>query len=189
MSAPVAYWSGLYPRTLTDRRNEITTVKPRPSIAGLAPRDLVRQSSGIIDLTVTENGQMKRHIRFTIPSTPAPTWLLHATERAGALLVLPFDWDLQGAPAINPTTIQTALDALCLLMDQHSSLPAWTPTREGGVQLDWHENGIDLEIEFGPSLPDGYAVLADREGRIAEWDGWVSSNLDSLRQLFSERLH
>jgi hypothetical protein len=75
-----------------------------------------------------------------------------------------------------------------LFMDEHSSLPAWTPTRDGGVQLDWHENGVDLEIEFEPSLPDGYAVFADREGRVAEWDGWVSTNLGSLRKVFSERL-
>jgi hypothetical protein len=75
-----------------------------------------------------------------------------------------------------------------MFMDQQSSLPAWTPTREGGVQLDWHENGIDLEIEFGPLFSDGYAVLVDREGRIEEWDGSVTSNLGSLRQMFSERL-
>jgi hypothetical protein len=85
-------------------------------------------------------------------------------------------------------TIQTALDALCLFMDQNSSLPAWTPTREGGVQLDWHENGIDLEIEFQPSSSDGFAVFVDREGQISEWDGPVTSNLDLLRRVFSERL-
>ena len=188
MSAHAANWPSWYPRTLTDRRNEITTVKPSPSIAGLAPRELSRYQSGIVDLTVTEGGQMTRLVRFTVQSTPAPPWLLRAVEGAGEMLVLPFDWDRQGAPPIDPAAIQTALDALCVCMDQHSSLPAWTPTRDGGVQLDWHENGIDLEIEFAPSSSDGYAVFADRNGGIAEWDGWVTSNLDSLRQVFSERL-
>lgn len=188
MSAYVANWPSWHPRTLTDRRNEITTVRPSPSIAGLAPRELLHHQSSSIELTVTESGQMIRRVRFTVPSAPAPLWMLRSVERAGALLVLPFDWDRQGAPPVNPTAIQTALDALCMCMDQRSSLPAWTPTREGGVQLDWHENGIDLEIEFGPTFSDGYAVFADREGRIAEWDGWVTSHLDSLRQVFSERL-
>jgi hypothetical protein len=111
-----------------------------------------------------------------------------AIEGAGSLLVLPFDWDRQGAPPIEPLTIQSALDALSLFMAQTSSLPAWTPTRDGGVQLDWHENGVDLEIEFNPLSSDGYAVFADREGKLAEWDGWVTSNLAFLRQVFTERL-
>ena len=131
---------------------------------------------------------MTRGIRFTVPVAPVPSWLPRAAERAGNLLLLPFDWDRLGAPPVEPMTIQTALDALCLFMDQNSSLPAWTPTREGGVQLDWHENGIDLEIEFQPSSSDGFAVFVDREGQISEWDGPVTSNLDLLRRVFSERL-
>lgn len=189
MSANTATLPSWHPRTLTDSRTEITTMSNhRPNIACLASRELVHQLSGVIDLTVTEGGQVIRSIKFSVVAAPTPIWLLRAVEQAGALLLLPFDWDRQGAPLIEPRAIQTALDALCMLMDQDSSLPAWTPTREGGVQLDWHENGIDLEIEFGPTSTDGYAVLSDRAGHIPEWDGTVNANQDTLQRVFRERL-
>lgn len=189
MSAGTATFPNWHPRTLTDRRHEITTTdRHRPNIACLSSRELVHQDPDTIHLTVTEGGQAVRSIKFTVATTPTPKWLLAAVQRSGALLVLPYDWDRQGAPPVEATAIQSALDALCLLMEQDSSLPAWTPTRDGGVQLDWHENGIDLEIEFGPNSADGYVAFFDQAEQLPEWDGTVNSNLDMLQRVFRERL-
>jgi hypothetical protein len=176
-------------RTLTDRRNDIApTAKHHPNIACLASRDLVQQEAGTIHLTVTEDGQIIRSIKFSVADGPTPKWLLPTVERAGRLLALPANWDMQGAPTLDDAAIQTALDVLCMVMDQDSSLPSWTPTRDGGVQLDWHESGIDLEIEVSPTSADGYAVISDSTGRVPEWDGPVNSNLGTLQQVFRERL-
>jgi hypothetical protein len=68
-------------------------------------------------------------------------------------------------------------------MTEDAALPQWTPTDEGGVQLDWHEGGFDLEIEFGPAQPDGFVVFTDQRGRIAEWEGGVIENPDLLRRI------
>jgi hypothetical protein len=73
-------------------------------------------------------------------------------------------------------------------MDNQSALPQWTPGRDGGVQLDWHESGIDLEIEFSPTTVGGYVVFSDLEGRAPDSTGSVESNLEQLRKLFRERL-
>lgn len=182
-SAAVDFWS---PRTLTDGMNDITTVKSQPSSAGLTPRDVVNQEYATIELNV-ESGFRSRRIRLRVPSA-SPAWLKPTITRAGNLLSLPSNWDRFGAPPIEPTAIQNAIDALGLFMTDRSSLPQWTPTRNGGVQLDWHEHGIDLEIAFERDRPEGYAVFADHENPAGEWDGSVSQQLQRMRALFSERL-
>jgi hypothetical protein len=73
-------------------------------------------------------------------------------------------------------------------MSPNASLPQWTPTDRSGVQLDWHENDIDLEIAFEPGEPGGYAVFGDRRNPTEEWDGPVEEHVADLRTLFRERL-
>jgi hypothetical protein len=172
---------------LTDSRNDITTVPPPADLASLAPKDVDAPRPGIIDLVV-ESGSIKRRIRLSVPCLPGPAWLAPAFSRASKLLVLPFNWDLAGAGPVEPTAIQVALDDLWLVMDDRSSIPQWTPTRTGGVQLDWHENGIDLEIEFSPSASQGFAVFSDELNPAGDWEGSVSENQERLRQVLAERL-
>jgi hypothetical protein len=80
------------------------------------------------------------------------------------------------------------MDALTLIMSQNSSLAQWTPTQRLGVHLDWHENGIDLEIAFEPGENDRYAVFNDPGHPESDWDGVLSDHLPALRALFRERL-
>jgi hypothetical protein len=182
-SAAVDFWS---PRTLTDGLNDITTVKSQPSAAGLTPRDVINQEYAIMELNV-ESGFRSRRMRLRVPAA-GPAWLKPTITRAANLLALPTNWDKFGAPRIEPTAIQNAIDTLSLFMADRSSLPQWTPTRNGGVQLDWHERGIDLEIAFERDRPDGYAVFSDLENPDDDWDGSVNQQLQRMRVLFSERL-
>jgi hypothetical protein len=108
--------------------------------------------------------------------------------RAGKLLSLPHDWNRQGAPRVDSMTVQAAIDALSLVMSATSSLPHITPTEQSGVQLDWHENGVDLEIVFDPGELDGHAVFNDQAQPALEWDGPVGKHLFELRKLLKERL-
>ena len=176
-----------FPRTLTDRLNEITTIGARPSAAGLSPRDEIQKKPGTIILTVSV-GNITHRLNMSVPDTPTPPWVAPALERSGYLLALPAGWDGQGAPCIETAFIQRAFDALYTFMADRSAIPQWTPTRGGGVQLDWHENGVDLEMEFGPGVLDGYAVFADLLDRMPEWDGPVVDRIAPLRELFSEVL-
>ena len=57
-----------------------------------------------------------------------------------------------------------------------------------GVQLDWHEKGVDLEIAFEPGDPAGYVVFSDRNHPGLEWDGPLGEHMDALERLFRERL-
>jgi hypothetical protein len=181
-------WGGVWqPRTLTDRRNDITTIKSQPSPAGLTLPEVARETPGTIDLVV-ESGDEVRRVRFVVPSAPGPQWLRPTILRAGKLLALPHDWDRQGAQPIDSTAVQAAIAALSLFMSHNSSLPQWTPTERSGVQLDWHENGVDLEIAFEAGESAGYAVFSDHNHTEVEWDGPVGEHLGELRNLFRGRL-
>jgi hypothetical protein len=127
-------------------------------------------------------------MELRVPHVPVPKWLIPALERCAPLLFLPFDWNRKGAPPVQPTAILAAIDALWSFMVDRSSIPQWTPTRTGGVQLDWHENGVDLEIEFPPDATAACAVFEDNEKRSPDWDGPITAHLDQLRTLFEERL-
>jgi len=175
------------PSTLTDSRNDITTVKSQSVPVGLTPADIVTSTPGMIELLV-ESGNESRRVRFKVPSWPGPQWLVPSILRAGKLLLLPYDWNRQGAPPVDSMAIQIAIDTLSSLMSPSSSLPQFTPTERSGVQLDWHENGVDLEIAFDPGEIEGLAVFNDQARPELEWDGPVGKHLQELRTLLRERL-
>jgi hypothetical protein len=80
------------------------------------------------------------------------------------------------------------MDALSLIMSDDSSLAQWTPTQRSGVQLDWHENGVDLEISFEPGASDGFVAFSDRNDPAVEWDGLLGDRVADLSKLLRERL-
>jgi hypothetical protein len=187
MAASVAL-RGWRPRTLTDRRNDISTVGPHSTPAGFAPAEINSPHPGVVELIV-KSGTTVRQVRLRMESLPAPSWLKPALNNCGHLLLLPFGWDGADAPSVEGVAIQAAIDALCSFMADTSSVPQWTPTRNGGVQLDWHEQGIDLEIQCEPSEPDAHVVFCDQRDESADWDGLLSDNLPRLRSLFAGRLN
>jgi hypothetical protein len=175
------------PRTLTDRRNDIATITFPASPVGLTPNEIVDQKPETINLIV-EFGNEVRLVRFSVPGMSGRPWLSPTVLRAGRLLSLPYDWDREGAPPVDWTTIQTAMNALSQIMSHNSSLAQWTPTQQSGVQLDWHENGVDLEIAFEPGESEGYAVFSDRNQPDADWDGPLGDHMVALHELLRERL-
>lgn len=69
----------------------------------------------------------------------------HVTDaRIDSLAALEQNWNSYGAP---PPTLEALRVLRCLHV---------MPTNDGGVQIEWHCNGQDVEIEVGPNgLLDG----------------------------------
>lgn len=181
--ASIALWR---PTTLTDSRNDITTIKSQSTPVGLTPGDIISHRPGTIELIV-DSGNESRRVKFLVPSWPGPEWLRPTVLRAGKLLSLPYDWNREGGLPVESIAIQAAIDAMSLVMSSNSSLPQLTPTERSGVQLDWHENGVDLEIAFDPGEAEGQAVFNDLESSNV-WAGPVGKHLSDLRKLLQERL-
>ena len=98
-----------------------------------------------------------------------PAWLRLTMLRCVELLALPRNWDSYGAEPISPELTWTALQLLRCFMRDGMSRPKIVPTNRGGVQLEWHQDGIDLEVE----------IVSQRELRVvlghvisgATWEG------------------
>jgi hypothetical protein len=57
-------------------------------------------------------------------------------------------WDSYNAPPLRHDTAGFALSVLNSIMNTRTPLPQVAPSSVGGVQLEWHEKGIDLELHI-----------------------------------------
>ena len=56
------------------------------------------------------------------------------------------DWALV-SNHIRTEVVVRMLKVLAIILDEHAPPPSIVPTWEGGLQAEWHRNGVDLEIE------------------------------------------
>ena len=66
-------------------------------------------------------------------------------------------WDSHGGIAPTHESMDAARRAVYALREHP---PQVVPTSTGGVQFEWHEGGVEFEIEFGP---DGEQVFDEKE--------------------------
>jgi len=76
-----------------------------------------------------------------------PPWFGQVFERLVALFALSPGWDSYGAVAPRPDAIEAAFDLLLQLSSPAMPEPQVVPLASGGVQLEWHQPAIELEIE------------------------------------------
>ena len=79
---------------------------------------------------------------------PSPEWLEQNEATLEELLKLPANWNSYGAAPIRPDAVEAARDVLGKIVRSDTPPPAVVPTVRGGIQLEWHTQGIDLEIEI-----------------------------------------
>ena len=94
----------------------------------------------------------------------APKTLKEAIRRAAELVQLPVGWDSYGAKPVSSEAARAAATFLVKAISAASNIaaPAVVPTVRGGLQLEWHRQGVDLEIVFGPD-GSGSWYAEDRE--------------------------
>lgn len=108
-----------------------------------------------------------------------PEWLMPVFSALSELLALSPSWDTYGAPCVDPRSVASALETLSWVMKSDTIVPTVVPTVQGGVQLEWHTRGIDLEIEVSP-LGGSSVCFHDRQDD-AEWEGELRFNLSRLQ--------
>ena len=110
-----------------------------------------------------------------------PEWVVPVFRALSELLTLSPDWDSYGAARIEPRSIGWALEALSWIMRNDTKVPTVVPTPDGGVQLEWHTQGIDLEIEVS-SVGRSFVTCYDRN-QNAQWEGELRYNLNRLQDI------
>lgn len=124
---------GNEPSDMADRR-EVECV---PSPTQPLPYRVLPSEHGKIRLEM-ENG------------CPPPAWLAQSAERMNELLQLPRGWNSHKARPTEPRAATAALELLGRIMIPGLTPPQIVPTVHGGVQLEWHVRGLDVEIEVAP---------------------------------------
>jgi hypothetical protein len=81
-----------------------------------------------------------------------PTWFMPVLQGFANLVTLKDGWDGSGAARIHRATINRALGAIEQLLPHDAPPPSVVPIPDSGLQIEWHRNHRDLEIEF---CPDG----------------------------------
>lgn len=90
----------------------------------------------------TPSGTLVVHVEGNLPK-----WFEPAIVVLEQLLWLEPDWDSYGALKIDPYHACRILDVMSQVMCEDTPQPNIGPTNHGGIQIEWHEHGIDLEIE------------------------------------------
>src|SRR4051794_18619625 len=89
----------------------------------------------------------RTHSMAVTATTTTPGWITEVEESLRALQKLPPGWDSHGGRPLHPHIGQAASTLLQQIVLPETPRPAVVPTGRGGVQFEWHVNGVDLEIE------------------------------------------
>lgn len=146
-----------------------------------APRVLVgyRPYGGTLDegAISTEDGPSEgsRVVAIPPPSTesdrdlPPSPWIAEVATRFAELLTLPRDWDGHGGVPTAPENVEAAGRFLAIVMAPSTPAPTIVPTSSGGLQLEWHRGGVDVELLLGDEDPAFLFVAEVDSGH--EWEG------------------
>ena len=106
-------------------------------------------------------------VRVNSPAPPDP--IVNVIRQASELVQLPPGWNSYGAKPIANEAVKAAIAFLVEAIPAIPNVvaPAVVPTVRGGLQLEWHRQGVDLEIEFGPDATGSwYAEDRDTEETV-----------------------
>jgi hypothetical protein len=78
------------------------------------------------------------------------------------------DWNSHGARQVSADAVAESIALLRDIVTDDLPEPAVVPTVDGGVQFEWHEQGIDLEIAVAPGGRGRAFFAEDASGE--EWE-------------------
>ena len=75
-----------------------------------------------------------------------PAWEREIVATLCRYLELPSNWDSYGGKPLRLDTGMFALQVLSNIMSETIPLPSIVPISSGGVQFEWHQNDLDIEL-------------------------------------------
>jgi hypothetical protein len=114
-----------------------------------------------------------------------PDWMSRAAQRFVDLIRLPVGWDGHQGHPVSPPIADYAYRFLQKLMLQPGlTLPSITPLAYGGIMLEWHRRGWDVEIEI--DAPAQHHVYTYEIASGLEEQFVLGPRLDRLRDIVSK---
>jgi hypothetical protein len=81
-------------------------------------------------------------------ATPERKWEVEVVQALVRLASMRPGWDSYNAPSLRRDAGHFALEILQGVMRPRTPVPQVVPSAAGGVQLEWHEKGVDLELHI-----------------------------------------
>lgn len=85
-----------------------------------------------------------------------PVWINNIVVRLNELLDLPVNWDSYGADKIHFRSAIYVIEMLTVLFNSNIPEPSIVPISNGGIQMEWHTNEANLEIDIQPDRTTVY---------------------------------
>jgi hypothetical protein len=115
---------------------------------------------------------------------PVRHWQSEVLGSVLRLAKLPRNWDSYGAKTIAYDTALFAMLVLDSIMQTETPIPSVVPTSAGGIQFEWHEHDIDLEIEvIAPNRCEYW--FADLRGQLPESSAPLENDFHALARPIS----
>jgi hypothetical protein len=89
-------------------------------------------------------------------SGPMPRSFLKSVEGVVDLLRLPAGWNSYSAKPIEPRNAIRAIRLLAEFLGPETPPPVAVPTVRGGIQLEWHTKGVNIEVYVDSPESDGF---------------------------------
>ena len=124
--------------------------------------------------------QLKEPLIFEVPQ-PVPEWFTETLQALEHLSTLRDNWDSYGARPIKDDTIFMALDLAYRTLPYDADAPIVVPTSDSGVQLEWSDDGYELEMRV---RPNGEISAFRFDEGAGEGDTIESITLADLQPLF-----
>ena len=111
-------------------------------------------------------------------------WVRPTVEALNSKLQLLPNWDSHGALPIDEQRVDDAIKVLSGTMSGNSEVPWVVPTTDGGIQLEWHREGEDLEVEISGTRTASIYFHNANTGE--EWEVPLFQNIPRLRELLAQ---
>ena len=109
-----------------------------------------------------------RRISIRARRRELPERLVQALERASELLQLRKGWNSYDAEPVSDAAFERTIEFLTTYLVEGVVGPVLVPTVRGGVQLEWHRGGVDIEVDVGPDGSVSWCVDDRRTGEDFE---------------------
>jgi hypothetical protein len=118
-----------------------------PSASAQRGENLFYESAGS---TVTPTPRATNYPNFfkAFDAPPDKKWQIEVQGHLLKYVKMRDGWDSYGAPPVGWDTGMFALSVLNDVMRTRTPIPQVVPSAAGGVQLEWHQKGIDLELHI-----------------------------------------
>lgn len=109
---------------------------------------------------------------------PLTDWFGPILEQICKLGELRENWDSYGGRPVNPYCAEAAISLLLLVLERDTPAPAVVPTNRGGLQIEWHRGGMDVEVEI--QSPSRFHLVVDDQRSGEQREEVITSNLKPL---------